>query len=367
MCQSMKVKFRDRLTYVKLMEAHERASKNKRSKREVLRFEIDLESNMTNLYRKLQNHTYHLGKYREFTIYEPKERVIKSLPYLDRIVHQWYVEEFIKPFFVPRFIKDSYACIEDKGSHLAVENMQKYMRIMKRNCGTYYILKCDIRKYFYNIDRDILFSIVKKRMEDPELIDFTRLLIYEGSNEKIGIPIGNYTSQYFANIYLNELDHYVKEVLRVRFYCRYMDDFILLVPTKQEAKELKEKIEKFVRERLHLELNQKTNYYPNAMGVNFCGYRIFETHRLLRTSSKKRIKRQVKRWNKAYQSGTYDLAHIEASWNSWLGHSCHANTFMLQNKIYDQILLKEQLKSPSVFWEELKKKQEASEAEAKLG
>lgn len=126
-----------------MLEAHQRAKNHKTTKQEVIRFEMDLENNISDIIKSIKNKTYRTGKYRIFTVYEPKERVIKALPYKDRIVHQWYVEEFIKPYFLKRFIKDSYACIENKGTHKAVLQIQKYMRTMKRNYGSYFILKCD--------------------------------------------------------------------------------------------------------------------------------------------------------------------------------------------------------------------------------
>ena len=144
---------------------------------------------------------------------------------------------------------------------------------------------------------------------------------------------GNYTSQFFANIYLNELDQYVKRTLKVKYYCRYMDDFVLLAKTKNECIELKKQIEIFLHEKLHLELNHKSKYYPYPMGVNFCGYRIFTTHRLLRLDSKKKIKKNVKHWNKLYYKGKLDIHQTILSLNSWLGHSSHCNSYKLKTKI----------------------------------
>ena len=222
MPKSIKNVWDSKLTFDKLVEAHERASKGKRFDKEVLLFEMNLETNITNIIKKLENNTYHFGKYRVFTIYEPKQRIIKSLPYTDRVVHQWYVEEFIKPYMMPRFITHTYACLPMRGGHKAVDDLQRMMRIMKRNYGNYYVLKCDISGYFYNINRDILYKILKRKIRDPKLLQFTKKIIFDEEGVK-GIPIGNYTSQFFANIYLNELDHFVKEKLRVRFYLRYMD------------------------------------------------------------------------------------------------------------------------------------------------
>lgn len=320
------------------MQAHYRARNHKAYKPEVIHFELNLENNITNLLNRVKNHTYHLGNYYSFIIYEPKKREIKALPYQDRIIHQWYVEEFIKPYIVPKLIHSTYACLENKGTHNAADCMQKYMRICQRNYGSFWVLKCDIRKFFYNIDPYILFSIMKKYIADKALLDFTKLLIFDKRlpNEKVGIPIGNYTSQFFANIYLNELDQFVKRILHQPYYVRYMDDFVFIVKTKKECITLKNIVSKFLNETLHLCLNEKSRYYPAKMGVNFCGYRIFPTHRLLRTSSKQRIKNKIKKWNLLYHQDQLDIPFAMQSLQSWIGHSSHCNSYHLQKKILNQ-------------------------------
>ncbi len=327
--------FYKNLTFEKLLQAHKRAKAHKTYKNEVIKFEMNLENNLINLLNNIKNHKYHLGNYYNFKVYEPKERLIKALPYVDRIVHQWYIEEFIKPNIVPKFIDTTFACLIDKGTHKAVSSVQQQMRNFKRNNGDFWVLKCDIRKFFYSIDPYILVEIMKKYISDKELLNFTKLLIFDGRRpeDKVGIPIGNYTSQFFANIYLNELDQFVKRKLKVKYYTRYMDDFILLLPTKQECIKRKSQIEDFLTNTLHLALNDKSKYYPYKMGVNFCGYRIYTTHRLLRLSSKKKIKRSIKKWNKLYLQNKLDVKYVMQCINSWLGHASHCNSYKLQNKV----------------------------------
>ena len=329
-----------KLTYINLYNAHLRASKHKKSRSDILVFELDLETKLMNLYWQIKKKTYKMGEYNVFLVREPKLRVIQSLPYIDRVVHQWYVEEFIIPHFIPKFIKHSYACIQNRGTHRAVDTVQRFMKIMKRRYGHYYILKCDIKKYFYSIHKDILFDILKKNISDKQLLEFTKLLIYDKSGS-IGIPIGNYTSQYFANIYLNELDHYVKEVLRVEFYVRYMDDFILFVSEKEDAKKLKKAITVFLKEKLQLSLNSKSKYYPNELGVDFCGYRIYETHRLLRKSSKQKIKKIIKRANRDFEEGILNYQQVRMRYNSWKAHASHANSYHLVKKYHSKFLFAE--------------------------
>lgn len=330
--------FDKNLSFEKLLQAHNRAKKHKMYKQEIVKFELNLENNLINLLNAIRNNTYRLGTYHSFKIYEPKERVIKALPYVDRIVHQWYVEEFIKPYILPRFISTTYACLENKGTHKAVDKVQENLRKYQRLYGDFWILKCDIKKFFYSINPYTLFNILSKYIADKKLLNFTKLLIFDERepNETVGIPIGNFTSQYFANIYLNELDQYIKRTIKNSSFVRYMDDFIILAKTKQECIDLKERIVIFLADNLQLELNDKSRYYPSKMGVNFCGYRIFTTHKLLRLNSKKKMKNNVKKWNKQYAANKLDIAHSMQSLNSWIGHISHCNSYNLKNKILNK-------------------------------
>ncbi|MEG1009884.1 MAG: RNA-directed DNA polymerase, partial [Clostridia bacterium] len=172
---------------------------------------------------------------------------------------------------------------------------------------------------------------------DKNLLNFTKLIIYQNQSYNTkGIPIGNYTSQFFANIYLNELDQFAKHTLHLKYYVRYMDDFITILKSKEECIQAKKEIEKFLHENLDLELNHKSKYYPHKFGIDFCGYRIFTTHKLLRRNSKKKIKRKISNLNKLHKSNTLNYKKAMLSINSWLGHSSHANTYTLKNKIINK-------------------------------
>lgn len=330
--------FDKNLTFQKLLEAHKRARIHKAYKNEVIKFELNLENNIINLLNNIKSEKYHLGEYSFFKIYEPKERIISALPYIDRIVHQWYVEEFIKPYIVPKFINTTFACLKEKGTHRAVDEVFHQLQICKRNFGDFWILKCDIKKFFYSINPNILFNILKKHIADKKLLKFTHLILFDSrsSLDDVGIPIGNYTSQFFANIYLNELDQYIKRELKLKYYTRYMDDFVILLKTKKECIYVKRLIEEFLNNQLQLKLNEKSKYYPYKMGVNFCGYRIFNTHKLLRLNSKKKIKKNVKCWNKLYHLKKLDLHYAMQSLNAWLGHSSHCNSYKLQTSILNK-------------------------------
>ena len=325
MSKTIKNIFYSKLTFEKLLEAHNRASKGKKNKKEVILFEMDLETNIIKMLNEIKNCTYKFGEYRQFKVYESKERVIKSLPYRDRIVHQWYIEEFIKPYFLPRFIKDTYACLDGRGTHLAVIKVRNYMRKMQKKYSNYYVLKCDIKKYFYSIDKEILKNILSKSISDKKIIEFNNIILDDGV--RVGIPIGNFTSQFFANIYLNDFDHYIKEQLKVKYYVRYMDDFILLLKTKEEAKRLKNIIEIYLKTNLNIELNKKSSYFPNNKGIDFCGYKIFETHILLRKRFKVKFKKNILLWSKLSEEKRLDIKRMEMSLNSFLAHVSHSNSY----------------------------------------
>lgn len=315
-----------------MLKAYERASKNKHKCKEVITYELDLASNIIDTLKQLYAGVYKVGNYRQFRIYEPKERIIQSLPFRDRIVQQWYVEEFIKPIFVPKFIKDTYACLENRGVHKAVKKLNKYMYEYNKINRDFYVLKCDVSKFFYSINKQRLYEIVNRYVKDKAFMKLTKDLIYHDRNE-VGIPIGNYTSQYFANIYLNELDHFVKEKLKIKYYVRYVDDFVLLLEDRNQCRVILEEIKEFLDKNLGLKLNKKTNYFRNSQGVNFCGYKIFKTHIMLKKENKKKIKNKIKNWNKLYHKKELDLRETTLKLNSWIGHAQNADTFFLVNKM----------------------------------
>lgn len=204
------------------------------------------------------------------------------------------MDNFLEPYFVPTFISTSYACLKNKGMHKACLDVQKTMKHCKNIWKEYYILKMDVTKFFQNINKDKLYFILNKKIQDQKLMWLLKEIIYS-NEEKCGLAIGNYTSQIFANIYLNEVDQYIKHKLHCKYYFRYMDDSIILIKTKQEAKENLIKIRKFLKEYLYLELNEKTQIFKSKQGVNFCGYKINEYRLKIRDRRKKKVEKQSKR------------------------------------------------------------------------
>lgn len=289
MTRTIKNKYDKSLTLDKLMEAHRLSRRGKGYRNEVIIFNLKQEEYIIWLYENLKNRTYKHGGYKTFYITRPKLRKIEKSRYIDRIVHRWVVDNFLIPYFVPTFINTSYACLKGRGMHRACIEVKETMLHCKRIWKEYYILKMDVKKYFQNIDKDILFKILSKKIKDKKILWLIKEIIYSNKKEN-GLPIGNYTSQMFANIYLNEVDQYVKHNLHCKYYFRYMDDSIILIKTKKEAKEILEKIQIFLKENLKLELNSKTQIFKDKQGVNFCGYKINEYRLKIRDRRKKGIK-----------------------------------------------------------------------------
>ena len=238
MPKTMRNKYEENLTYEKLMLAHKESQKGKGYRKEIIEFNLKQEEYIMWLLEKLKTKTYKHGGYTEFYVTEPKVRKIEKSKYIDRIVHRWVVDNFLEPAYIPQFINTTYACIKNRGMHKACLDTQKTMKHCKAKWGEYYILKMDIKKYFENINKNILYRILKKKIKDQKLLWLINEIVF--SNEGIkNLPIGNYTSQMFANIYLNELDQYIKHKLHCEYYYRYMDDGIILIKTKEQAKEIK--------------------------------------------------------------------------------------------------------------------------------
>lgn len=313
-------KLEDKLTIEAIYRAHCRARKGKTTRSSVVDVDLRPMVYVTHILNVLRDGIYVPSRFREFTVTDPKKRLVLALPYVDRIVHQWLIEEFIKPYYLPRFIKDSYACIPGRGSHAAVKCIQGYMRDMHQVQGKYYIVKMDISKYFYNIDRDVLFKILKRVITSPQLLDLLHTIIFSDA-ARVGIPIGNYTSQYFANIYLNKLDQYCKHNLGVKYYVRYMDDFIILAPNKRKAKLWYQAIQRYAESYLHLKLNPKSCFYPSSHGLDFVGYKMTHSCLRLRQRSKRKLNNIIWDYQHDYTTETDFVTSIAA----WLGHAGHAN------------------------------------------
>ncbi len=333
MAKTIRNKYEKALSYETLMKAHMQSRKGKGYRKEIILFNLKQEEYIMWLYEQLKLCKYKHGGYITFYITEPKLRKIEKTKYIDRIVHRWYVNSFIDPYFVPQFINTSYACLKGKGMHKACLDVQKAMKHCKNIWGEYYILKMDIKKYFENIHKDILYEILQRKIKDKKILWLTKEIIYS-NNGKTGLPIGNYTSQMYANIYLNELDQYVKHNLKCKYYFRYMDDGIILLKTKEKAKEILEAIQKFLKEKLKLELNQKTQIFKNKQGVNFCGYKINEYRLKIRDKGKRRLKKKIKSLKEKVEKGEITSKEAKLYLAGHLGYIKIANVKNLKEKLF---------------------------------
>lgn len=323
----------DAVSFGKLLKSHKKARRGKREKKEVILFELNLETEILNLEKELKLGRYKTGNYKSFKVYEPKERIIMAASYRDRVVHQWYVENFIEPYFVPQFIETSYAGIKTRGMHKASKDVQKAMKIAKNKWNEYYILKMDVTKYFRNIDKRILWDIIKRKIKDRKLLWLTKVILMSTEGTK-GLPLGNYTSQMFANIYLKELDQYAKHILKCKYYFRYMDDIVIICKNKTVAQNNLQMLSEFAKTNLKLTFNSKTKIFKNIQGVNFCGYKINEYRFKIRNQSKYRMKRKLKLYTKQLKNGKITLLEIQRSIAGWTGYVKHADTFNLMKSMF---------------------------------
>ena len=333
MPKTIRNKYYENLCFEKLMEAHKKARKGKGYRKEIILFNLKQEEYIMYLLDVLNNKSYKHGGYQVFYVTEPKLRKIEKSRYIDRVVHRWLVDNFLEPYFVPTFINTSYACLKGKGMHKACLDVQAAMRHCKNIWGEYYILKMDVTKYFENIDKRILLSILERKILDKDVMWLIKEILYSQKKE-VGLEIGNYTSQLFANIYLNEVDQYVKKELGVKYYFRYLDDSVLLVYSKEEAKYCLEKIKEFLFLRLGLCLNKKTQIFKSKQGVNFCGYKINEYRLKIRDKGKRKLKKKVRKLKILVKEGKISSLEAKKYLAGHIGYIKIANTWNLENKLF---------------------------------
>lgn len=337
--------------YEELYQSHLEARKGKRYRDDVLVFTDRLEENLIELQNELIWQSYKVGAYRPFYVREPKLRLVMALQYRDRVV-QCAIYKQLYPFYDKTFIEDSYACRRGKGTHRAADRLQYWLRQVSRKPGKWYYLKLDISKYFYRVDHSVLLEILGRRIKDLRLMQLlseiinsedTRFGLPAGLSPDectedmwlcdVGMPIGNLTSQLFANIYLNELDQLCKHELRLHYYIRYMDDVIILSDSKAELAQVKTVIEEFLKDFLHLDLNKKTAIRPVYTGVDFVGFTIWATHRKLKKQTARRMIRNVKRICEAVAAGSMSKEELERVAASYNGILEHCNSHGLRNKL----------------------------------
>jgi len=306
--------------------------------REAIVFSQDETENIRTLRASLINETYEFDGYLRFPVFEPKKRIVDAPHFKDKVV-QLAINDTLKEIYKDKFIFDSYACIEGKGTHKCAERIQFFMKKTMWEYGSdATIIKADMEKFFYSIDRNVLKTLLPKAIKSKKTLRLIFKIIDSADDiDLLGLPLGNTLSQICANVYLNELDQYCKRVLKVKYYVRYMDDIIMILLNKETAKEVLNKMTIYTNKILNLNLNfNKTKLFPIAQGVNAIGYKIYATHKLLRSESKKKIKRKIKAMPSLILEGKLSINKAESMLNSWMGHAGHANSHNFIESLFEK-------------------------------
>ncbi|OHA60296.1 MAG: hypothetical protein A2607_01620 [Candidatus Vogelbacteria bacterium RIFOXYD1_FULL_42_15] len=280
-----------------LLGAWKEFIRNKKSKKDVQEFELNLMSNVIALHFDLKSQTYTHGHYQAFNISDPKPRNIHKASVRDRLLHH-AIYRILYYHFNQKFIYDSYSCRLGKGTHKAIKRFAVFARkVSQNNTKNCWILKCDVRKFFASIDHQILIAILKKHESDQDIIWLLERVIksFHSTEQGKGLPLGNLTSQLLVNIYMNEFDQFVKHRLKVKYYLRYADDFVMMSTDKPYLENLLKEINTFLQTNLKLNLHPDKDYIKTlASGVDFLGWVNFPHHRVLRTATKRRMFRRLK-------------------------------------------------------------------------
>lgn len=310
--------------------------KGKISKLDVQQFFLELETNILSLFRKIKSGIYKHSSYISFFICDPKLRNINKAEVSDRVLHHSIVRH-IEPLFEKSFIFDSYSSRDDKGTHRAIKRLKKFCLTLTRNkTRTAWALKCDIKKFFDSIDHDILLSLVREKIKDKRLMGIIEEIIRSYNKESgKGIPLGNLTSQLFSNVYLNKFDHFVKRELRIKYYVRYADDFIILNRDKEQLEKLVSILNNYLEIKLKLRLHPDKIFIRKIhQGIDFLGGIVFPTHIILRTKTKKRMFRKIKARKKELKTGLIDRKSFSQSLQSYFGMLKHCRGRGIRKEIY---------------------------------
>lgn len=334
-------------SFENLLIAAKKAQKGKRFKDSTALFNLNLEKELFKIRRELQDRTYRPGRYKEFVIYEPVKRLISAAPYKDRVVHHALCN-IIDTIFEKAFIYDSYANRKEKGTHRAIDRFQTFMQKYR------YVLKCDIRKYFSSIDHEILYGLLQRKITDNDVLWLIRTIIessnpqepvydyfegdglFEPLERRKGLPIGNLTSQFFGNIYLNGFDHYIKDTLGCKAYLRYVDDFAVFSNDKEELWAVKSRMDEYLQE-LRLKLHtKKTRIFPVNSGCEFLGFYVYPHFRKVKKANVRLFEGKLRGMQAAYRKGTIGLSQIQKSVQGWIAHVEYANSYRLRERIFEK-------------------------------
>ncbi|MBI4017073.1 MAG: group II intron reverse transcriptase domain-containing protein [Candidatus Aenigmarchaeota archaeon] len=336
-------------TFESLEHAYEQAKQGKLGNPCMIEFNKHWQLHLCNLLKELRTQTYKPRALRKFVLRDPKTRVICVSEFRDRIIHHALVN-ILKPIFEPLFIYDSYASRAGKGTLPAIQRFDEFKRkvtqngkqvagAQNKNFVQCFVFKADIRHYFETVDHAVLLGIIKKRVKDEYVLWLVQRVLknYDSGTPGKGMPLGNWTSQFFANVYLNELDQFVKHTLRAKYYIRYVDDFVILHRSKKALQEHERKITEFIKT-LKIKLHPtKCKIIPLGRGVSFLGFRIFYQYKLVRTRNFKKIRARLDALLADYKCGiisAWDVLEVLQGWNAY---ALHGNTYKLRERFQQQI------------------------------
>ena len=328
-------KYEDIISVENLLDAWKEFLNGKKSRADVQEFQRHLMSNIFLLHRELKAKVYKHSAYEAFNISDPKPRSIHKAKVRDRLLHH-AIYRILYPFFDKKFISDSFSCRVGKGIHKALERFNTFSRkVSKNHSRTRWVLKCDIRKFFASIDQKILLDILNKHISDTDLLWLLQNIIesFSSTQKGKGLPLGNLTSQLLVNIYMNEFDQYVKHRLKVKYYIRYADDFVILSENRVWLEDILVEMQTFLSNQLKLDLHPNKVFIKTiASGVDFLGWVHFPYHRVLRTATKRKMFRKLK-----CLDVDEDNKKVLAS---YLGLLRHGDTFKIRQDIIDHFLAK---------------------------
>lgn len=337
-----------------LLQAYQRASRSKRGRGDIAAFEYYLEDNLLDLQQELRHQSYQPGRYHSFFIHEPKRRLISAAPFRDRVVHHALCH-LIEPLFECSFIEDSYANRVGKGTHKARDRCQEYARRFR------YVLSCDVRQFFPSLDHAILRKLLAQKIKDEQLLWLIDQILQSGAGvlseqyEMVyfsgddllamlrprGLPIGNLTSQFWANVYLNPFDHFVKRRLRCKGFVRFVDDFLLFANEKGQLWEWKAALEEELAG-WRLTIHPGAHPRPVTEGIPFLGFHIFPDRRRLKRRKGVQYGQRLERLLQQYQRGEISLDVVTASVQGWVNHLRYANTVGLRKKLFREKMIPKQ-------------------------
>jgi len=362
-------------SFQNLLKAYYLCRKNKRNTINAAKFELNFEKELLKLEWELKNHSYRPGRSICFVITEPKPREVFAADFRDRVIHHLLVN-YLQPMWDKKFIWHSYSCRQNKGAHLAIKDLKRFLRQISCNFSKpAYYLQIDISAFFMSLNKDILFNIIKRHTRNSEILWLTKQIIFQDptkdfwhkgdpnlfslipANKSLfkvpsnqGLPIGNLTSQFFANVYLNELDQFVKHQLKIKCYLRYVDDVVILHQDVKQLKMWRDEIDNLLQNELKLKLHPKKQVLQSVYrGINFVGFIVKPNHTLIRNRIVKKLKWKLWRFNRRIlnlnlehpirlwdEKLLADFRNIFAAINSYYGQFGHADTFKLRKHIYEK-------------------------------